>query len=97
VDFNAVGGVDNKKITISVNMADIVINVIRDDVVEEPEEPEPYYRHKFIFQVFITLLVIAGAILGIMTSDEPWGYKDIYIAIISALVSLYIPSPKAFN
>jgi hypothetical protein len=79
-------------------MADIVINVIRDDVVEEePEEPEPYYRHKFIFQVFITLLVIAGAILGIMTSGEEWGFKDHYVAIISALLGLYLPSPKAFN
>lgn len=76
---------------------EIVINIITKNEEEEAEQEEDKtlcFKHRSIVQIFIAFLVVSLAVIGVVTADEPYKMKDIYIAVGSAIIGLYLPNPK---
>jgi hypothetical protein len=73
-------------------MDHVTVNII--NPAESEEEAEETCRYKFFVQFGVCLLVVGFAVFSIVTSGDDWSEKDIYIAVISAIVGLYLPQPK---
>jgi hypothetical protein len=63
-------------------------------IVKKEEEPTFFIRHRAVIQIGVSVVVIAVAVVGVVTSPDPWSIRDLYIAIMSAVISLWVPSPK---
>ena len=51
-------------------------------------------RHRWIIQVGASLVVVGVAVFGLVTSGKPYEMRDIYLCVASAMIGLWIPSPK---
>jgi hypothetical protein len=78
--------------TETINTPALTINVIRQ--TEDEEEPTFWVRHRVIGQIIVSVVVVGIAVVGVVTSPNPWSIKDLCIAVVSAVVGLWLPAPK---
>lgn len=74
----------------------IDINIIKEDE-EIEEETKKWIRLRWVCQISITLLVIGFSVYNVISSNESFTEKDIFVAIISGLIGLQLPSPKVYK
>lgn len=72
---------------------DTVINIFHTNDVDEELE-QVYCRMRWAIQIGITIIVMAVSIYGVVSSPEPYGVRDVCIAIASSLLGLHLPRPK---
>jgi hypothetical protein len=75
-------------------MTELSITIIRDEESNLEQAPPPSLRTRFIVQTFVSLLVVAGCVVGLVLSGEAYSRNDVFLTILASVVGLYLPSPK---